>query len=207
MNDPVAAASHSVLARAVRAQALPFAEVEGRSVAGAFLASSELLLGDRATEGRAKTLGDSVRYVHFATHGLLDRRSPLDSGIVLAAARSKDDGDNGVLQAWEIFERLRLHADLVTLSGCETGLGRDAGGEGLIGLVRALHYAGAHSVAASLWPVADRSTAELMKVFYENLAAEKPKDESLQAAQSALRRGPFAHPFHWAGFAVYGDWK
>jgi len=196
-----------VLARAAGAGELPFADVEGRSVAEAFPKTSELLLGDQATEARAKALDDSVRYVHFAAHGLLDRRSPLDSGIVLATPRSKDEGDNGVLQAWEIFERLRLRADLVTLSGCETGLGRDAGGEGLIGLVRALQYAGAHSVAASLWPVSDRSTAELMKVFYENLAAGKPKDESLQAAQEALRRGTFAHPFHWAGFALYGDWK
>ncbi|RPH55744.1 CHAT domain-containing protein, partial [bacterium] len=113
------------------------------------------------------------------------------------------------LQAWEIFERVRLDADLVTLSSCETGLGRDAAGEGLIGLTRAFQYAGARSILASLWSVSDRSTAELMQRFYALLRAGHPKDLALQAAQREMVRagGASSHPYHWAAFELIGDWR
>ena len=116
-------------------------------------------------------------------------------------------GDDGLLQAWEIFERLRLSADLVTLSACETALGLEAQGEGLLGLTRAFHYAGARTVLSSLWSVSDRSTAELMRRFYAHLGAGKPKDLALAAAQRDLLAGPFRHPYHWAAFQLDGDWR
>ena len=109
-----------------------------------------------------------------------------------------------MLQAWEVFESVRLDADLVTLSACETALGREMGGEGLVGLVRAFHYAGARAVLASLWAVSDRSTAELMQAFYARLRAGTPKDEALRQAQLQVRRTR-PHPFHWAAFQVSGD--
>src|SRR5262249_49388356 len=141
-------------------------------------------LGPDATEERARTLGSAPRYVHFALHGLLDRRFPLDSALALSPPPAGASGrENGLLQAWEIFESVRLDAELVTLSACETGLGPEAGGEGLISLARAFHYAGARSVLASLWAVSDRSTADLMGRFYASLASGLPKDEALQAAQ------------------------
>ena len=102
----------------------------------------------------------------------------------------------------------RLDADLVTLSACDSGLGKEMGGEGLIGLVRAFQFAGARSVLASLWSVADVSTADLMKRFYGHLRAGKPKDEALRAAQVELIHSPtYFHPYHWAAFQLFGDWK
>jgi CHAT domain-containing protein len=147
--------------------------------------------------------------VHFASHGLVDSRFPLNSALALTIPEAPKDGEeNGLLQAWEIFDKVRLNADLVVLSACETGLGKDMGGEGLVGLTRAFQYAGARTVVASLWSVADESTARLMKVFYGYLKAGGAKDEALRAAQITLLQDPrTAHPFHWAAFQVIGDWK
>jgi CHAT domain-containing protein len=115
---------------------------------------------------------------------------------------------NGLLQAWEIFEQMRLDADLVTLSACETGLGKELGGEGLVGLTRAFQYAGARTVLASLWSVGDDSTADLMTRFYGHLKSGKSKDEALRASQlEMIRARRSSHPFHWAAFQVIGDWQ
>jgi CHAT domain-containing protein len=150
-----------------------------------------------------------VRYLHFACHGLLDERLPLNSALALTIPERPVEGqDNGLLQAWEIFEQMRIDADLVTLSACDTALGKEMGGEGLVGLVRAFQYAGARSVLASLWGVADESTAELMRRFYGHLKAGKAKDEALQAAQIEVMRTPgLSHPFHWGAFEIIGDWR
>src|SRR5207344_546988 len=110
------------------------------------------------------------RYIHFATHSVLDERFPLNSALVLSIPGKPIEGqDNGLLQAWEIFDQMRIDADLVTLSACGTALGKEMGGEGLIGLTRAFQYAGARSVLASLWKVEDKATGELMKRFYTHL--------------------------------------
>jgi CHAT domain-containing protein len=162
----------------------------------------------------------------------VDDRFPLDSHLALSAHRGGTE--NGRLQAWEVFEQVRLDADLVTLSACETALGREVGGEGLIGLTRAFQYAGARSVVASLWEVSDRSTGALMTLLYAGLKQGQSKDEALRTAQLGLLRGaarplaaPWperlenllfrrsaestaearAHPFHWAAFQLFGDWR
>ena len=124
--------------------------------------------------------------------------------------------------AWEIFEgALRIEAELVVLSSCESALGEEIRGEGLRGLTRAFQYAGARSVAASLWQVADGTTAELMTRFYRHLKAGKTKDEALRLAQVELIRAPIAvedakgskvekdasAPYYWAAFQIYGDWQ
>lgn len=173
----------------------------------ALRADAQLLTGSDATEERAKAVGRDARYVHFACHGFLDERFPLESGLALSTPRDqRADGENGFLQAWEVFETVRLDADLVTLSACRTGLGEEMRGEGLLGLTWAFQYAGARSVLASLWEVNDASTATLMTRFYRHLAAGSSKAEALRRAQFELRRKPTtAAPYFWAGFTLVGD--
>jgi len=187
---------------------LPASREEVRSIAALF-PQTKTFLGPEATEEQAKLVGKEARYLHFACHGLLDERSPMNSALALTIPESPEKGqDNGLLQAWEIFERVRLDADLVTLSACDSALGPEMGGEGLLGLTQAFQYAGARSVLASLWSVSDLSTADLMKRFYGHLRARKSKDEALQAAQVELiRSSKFSHPYYWAAFQLVGDWK
>ncbi len=143
------------------------------------------------------------------------------SSFVALTIPEDPERDNGLLQVWEILERVRIDADLVVLSACESGLGQELGGEGLIGLTRAFQYAGARSVAASLWSVPDQTTAELMIRFYRHLRSGLPKAEALRAAQLELIRGPIevedkdgqkvwidaSAPYYWAAFQLYGDWQ
>jgi CHAT domain-containing protein/Tfp pilus assembly protein PilF len=181
-----------------------------------------VFLGAEATEERVKAVGKSARILHFATHARLDERFPLSSSLILSIPEGfPEDRDNGLLQVWEIFERVRLDADLVVLSACDTGLGKELGGEGLIGLTRAFQYAGARTVMASLWSIQDQATSELMIRFYKHLRAGLPKDEALRQAQMELIRGPIevvnekgektlfdaSAPYYWAGIQVYGDWQ
>jgi len=201
---------------------LPGTRQEVAAIAELFKGQEKIYYGEDATEERAKALGKGVRFIHFACHGLLDELVPLNSGLALAIpSESKEGRDNGILQAWEVFERIRVNADLVTLSACETGLGKEFGGEGLIGLTRAFQYAGARSVLASKWKVADAATAELMKRFYSYMRAGENKDRALQKAKIDLIRKPIrikdesgrtvdfnaSHPFFWAAFSLQGDWK
>jgi len=181
---------------------LPGSRREARAIAREFPRSVESYLGAAATEGLARRTGGALRAVHFATHATIDERLPLDSGLVLSPGPGKE---NGLLQAWEIFDGVRFDADLVTLSGCETAVG----GEGLMGLTRAFLYAGARSVLASLWGVSDFSTPELMDRFYRHLAAGAAKDEALRAAQVEMIHagGRRAQPDNWAAFELFGDWR
>ncbi|HEV7671532.1 MAG TPA: CHAT domain-containing protein [Thermoanaerobaculia bacterium] len=186
---------------------LPASRGEVQQVAGLFRPARSFL-GAEATEARFLSEAPRGRIVHFAGHALLDPRFPLDSALALSAPlRAARAGDDGLLQAWEIFERLRLSADLVTLSACETALGTEAQGEGLLGLTRAFHYAGARTVLSSLWSVSDRSTAELMRRFYAHLGAGAAKDQALALAQREMLAGPYRHPYHWAAFQLDGDWR
>jgi CHAT domain-containing protein len=198
----------AALGRGLELTPLPATRDEVRGIT-ALYPEARTFLGAEATEGRAKSIGKDARYLHFACHGLLDERFPLNSALALSIPDQPREGqDNGLLQAWEIFESLRLDADLVTLSACDSAMGSEMGGEGLLGLTRAFQYAGARSVLASLWSISDISTAGLMKRFYSHLRAGKTKDEALQAAQAALiRSSDFSHPYHWAAFQLVGDWK
>lgn len=186
-----------------------------------------LHLREQASEALAKARAGSARIVHFATHGLYDSEAPLDSFLALSIPAGGDGApndptaDNGLLQAWEISQELRLRADLVVLSACDTAVGRRQDGEGLLSLSRAFLIAGARSVVASLWSVEDLSTSELMIRFYRRLAASEPAGEALRAAQVELLRGPieiagdpgesvvhdFTAPYHWAAFQLIGDWR
>jgi len=195
--------------RGLSLDSIPATREEVRNIA-ALYPGARIFLGAEATEERAKSIGKDVRYLHFACHGLLDERFPLNSALALTIPEHPQEGqENGLLQAWEILENMRLDADLVTLSACDTALGKEMGGEGLVGLTRAFQYAGARSVLASLWGVADVSTARFMMRFYGYLRGGKPKDEALRAAQIEMIRekSRSSHPFHWAAFELFGDWR
>ena len=171
--------------------------------------AAQVYLGSQATEEKAKALGEQGSLIHFACHGLADEASPLDSSLALTVpARWQSGRDNGLLQAWEIFEQVRIDADLVTLSACRTAVGKEMSGEGVLGLTRAFQYAGARSVLASLWNVSDESTGELMKRFYRHLRQGRSKDVALQLAQvEMIRRPALSHPYRWAAFQLAGDWQ
>jgi CHAT domain-containing protein len=144
--------------------------------------------------------------VHIATHGLLDAEHPQFTGLVLSLVGDRDH--DGFLRAQEVFN-LRLSGSLVMLSACETGLGKEKRGEGVIGLTRAFLYAGTPLVGVSLWSVADDSTAELMTNFYQGiLSAKKPAAAALRDAQlQMISENRFNAPFFWAPFVLIGDWK
>lgn len=156
------------------------------------------------------TRPDLARYrvLHLATHGLLNARHPELGGIVLSLVDENGRPKDGFLQAHEIYN-LRLGADLVVLSACQTALGREVRGEGVVGLTRAFMYAGAKAVLASLWRVSDRATAELMKEFYAGLLRRRlPAAAALREAQENVRKRPrWAAPYYWAGFVLQGDWR
>jgi CHAT domain-containing protein len=195
--------------RGLALQPLPASGREVKSIAGLY-PGARVYVGRDATEERAKSIGTESRLVHFACHGVIDERFPLNSALALTVPEKPAEGqDNGLLQAWEIFESLRLDADLVTLSACDTALGREMAGEGLVGLTRAFQYAGARSVLATLWGVSDLSTAGFMERFYGHLRRGVPKDEALRTAQIERLREQdgFSHPFHWAAFQLTGDWR
>jgi CHAT domain-containing protein len=182
---------------------------EVRSIAALFGDRATAFVGEDATETRARSIDRGARYVHFASHAVIDERLPLNSALVLSPPPAASDADNGLLQVWEIFDRVRLDAELVTLSACETALGGEFSGEGMVGLTRAFQYAGARTVVAALWSISDDSTAQLMTRFYTHLRAGQTKDRALRAAQLDMIRsaGRNAPPFHWAAFQAFGDWR
>ena len=148
------------------------------------------------------------RYVHFATHGLLDTERPGLSALVLSMVDSQGKQQDGFLRANDIFN-LKLPAELVVLSACQTGLGKEIKGEGLVGLTRGFMYAGAARVVVSLWSVNDKATAELMTKFYEKMLkqGERPA-AALRAAQVEMwKQKQWQSPYYWAAFTLQGEWR
>jgi CHAT domain-containing protein len=168
----------------------------------------DLWLDLDASEANVKTRDiTKYRLLHVATHGLLDAERPQFTGVVLSLVGNSDT--DGFLRTDEIFN-LRLGAQLVMLSACETGLGKEKRGEGVIGLTRAFLYAGAPSVGVSLWSVADRSTADLMSDFYKRLLTKQSPTPpaAMRAAQQQMIAGKrYSAPFYWAPFVLVGDWR
>jgi CHAT domain-containing protein len=150
--------------------------------------------------------------LHIATHGLLDAERPQFTGLVLTLVGNK--GQDGFLRTDEVFN-LRLGSPLVMLSACETGLGKEKRGEGVMGLTRAFMYAGAPTVGVSLWSVPDKSTAELMIDFYKRLLATPAGGATNVSASAAMRNAQLAMisgkkysaPVYWAPFVLVGDWR
>ena len=148
------------------------------------------------------------RIIHFATHGLLNSQHPELSGVVLSLVDAQGKPQDGFLRAHEIYN-LRLPAELVVLSACQTGLGKEIKGEGLVGLTRGFMYAGTARVMASLWKVDDRATAVLMKNFYQGMVKDGLRPAAaLRAAQVAMwKQKRWQEPYYWAAFALQGEWK
>jgi CHAT domain-containing protein len=146
--------------------------------------------------------------VHFATHGLLNAEDPTLSGLVLSLFDRKGRSQPGFLNLNDIYN-MKLSANLVVLSACQTGLGKYISGEGLIGLARGFMYAGAPRVIASVWKVDDIATAELMKRFYTSLFRDHMRPSAaLRNAQISLwQQKSFRSSYYWAPFVLEGEWK
>ncbi|HLQ51600.1 MAG TPA: CHAT domain-containing protein, partial [Terriglobales bacterium] len=187
---------------------LPGTGIEAVKVAALY--GSTPLLGKQATEAALRERIETADVIHLATHGCTDPRRAMSSGLLLAASEKHDENggtdNDSVLQAWEIYSQLKLKAELVVLSACDTGRGQAIAGEGLIGLTRALQYAGARSVVSSLWTADDQSTLTLMVAFHRNLRNGDTKDEALRRAMESVRKDPrSSHPYYWAAFYLTGD--
>jgi CHAT domain-containing protein len=150
----------------------------------------------------------NYRILHFATHGLLDTAHPESSGLVFSLYDESGKPQDGFLRLNQIYN-LNLNSDLVVLSACQTALGKDVRGEGLIGLTRGFMFAGAKRVVASLWKVDDAATAEFMRRFYQNFLQKKLSAAgALRQTQNEMRQIPrFRAAYFWAGFTIQGDWK
>jgi CHAT domain-containing protein/tetratricopeptide (TPR) repeat protein len=189
---------------------LPFSRAEALAVASQVPRASLLQATDfdatlgLATSGRL----NDYRIVHFATHGLINTMRPELSGLALSLVDRDGRSRDGFLRLNTIYN-LRLSADLVVLSACQTALGKEVAGEGLVGLTRGFMYAGARRVIASLWQVSDVATAELMKKFYAGmLQRQLPPAAALRSAQLEMAKDPrWSSPYFWAGFVLQGDWQ
>jgi CHAT domain-containing protein len=177
------------------------AQVPGASLLQATDFDASLSL---VTSGRLR----DYRIVHFATHGLINTRRPELSGLALSLVDREGRSRDGFLRLNTIYN-LRLSADLVVLSACQTALGKEVAGEGLVGLTRGFMHAGARRVIASLWQVNDAATAELMKRFYAAMLTRRlPPAAALRRAQLEMAQDPrWAPPYFWAGFVLQGDWQ
>jgi CHAT domain-containing protein/tetratricopeptide (TPR) repeat protein len=189
---------------------LPFSREEAEAIVASAPAGSSMkalsFKANRATATSAEIA--NYRIIHFATHGLLNAEHPELSGVVLSLIDEKGNPQDGFLRLHEIYN-LNLVAELVVLSACQTGLGKEIKGEGLVGLVRGFMYAGAPRVAASLWKVNDFATTQMMKHFYQAMLKEGLRPaEALRLAQiTLLKQKRWQAPYYWAGFVLQGEWK
>ncbi len=195
--------------------ALPGTREDALAVARLYGAAP--LLGENATEKAVRERMPRADVIHLATHGYLNPQWAMASGVLLTEPApasgtlqrqqetQEDPRNDGALQAWEILSQLKLKAELVVLAACETGKGKLQRGEGLLGLTRALHVAGARSVLASQWKVRDDSTRELMTQFHVGIREGLDKDEALRRAMVRVqKRAGWVHPYYWAGFVLTG---
>ncbi len=176
---------------------LAYAQNEAIAVAGT-RPLSKVLLRKEATETAFKKYESRFSFIHFATHGQFNADAPLKSAILLA----RDADSDGMLTVDKLYS-MRLDADLVTLSACETGLGKVANGDDVVGLTRGFLYAGSSSIVASLWKVDDLATADLMTRFYGEIQ-KTDKREALRTAQLETKK-KYPHPYYWASFQLTGN--
>ncbi len=142
--------------------------------------------------------------IHFACHGFIAERFPFRSALVLSL--DEDPKEDGFLQVRELYN-LRMKADLVVLSACQTGKGKMERGEGILGLPRIFFYSGAQSVISTLWKIGDESTAKFMDLFYQYLAERNDKAQALRLAKLEMIDSKYSHPFYWAAFVLNGDYN
>jgi CHAT domain-containing protein len=164
---------------------------------------SKIFIGSDAREDRIKKEAGEFDVLHFATHGIVNDTAPMYSQLILA--RDSKGEEDGVLEAWEIMN-LKLKADLVVLSACDTALGKVQQGEGMIGLAWSLFVAGSPTTVASQWKVDSASTTDLMLEFHKNLKSKTTKAEALRkAALKLFHTDQYHHPFYWAPYVLIGD--
>jgi CHAT domain-containing protein/tetratricopeptide (TPR) repeat protein len=182
---------------------LPGAIEEVESISRFF--SSNIFMGERATESNFKQLASGYSIIHLAMHTIIDNKNPMYSK--LAFSHSRDSSNDGLLNTYEIYN-LQLKARLAVLSSCNSGNGQFSRGEGVMSLARAFIYAGCPSIVMSLWEIEDRSGAAIIKNFYEQLNRGKRTDESLRLAKLKFLEtaDPLtSHPYFWAGYVTIGD--
>jgi CHAT domain-containing protein len=183
---------------------------EAEEIAAMVPASESRLVLDFEANRHAATSADLslYRYVHFSTHGFLDSVHPELSGIVFSLVNQRGEEQDGFLRAHEVFN-LKLPAEVVVLSACQTGIGKEVKGEGLVSLTRGFMYAGSPRVVVSMWSVNEKGTAVLMVRFYKEMLKEgKTPAAALRAAQIALmKEEKWKSPFYWAAFTLQGEWR
>jgi tetratricopeptide (TPR) repeat protein len=189
---PLPQSNGQTLVLAVPDARAPFIEEEGRFVAAA-MGNANLFVGEDATEEQLRVYGPGSRFIHIATHGYFRQDNPMFSSLRLGKS---------LLSLFDLYQ-LQFNAELVTLSGCGTGMNVVIGGDELIGLVRGLLYAGAQTLMVSLWEVHDQSTAEFMRDFYQGYKDSANKANALRNAVLKLKQ-KHRHPYYWAAFALVG---
>jgi CHAT domain-containing protein/Tfp pilus assembly protein PilF len=189
---------------------LPASRGEARAIMSVAGEGEGLMLLDFKASRASATSPDLGQYriIHFATHGFLDSEHPELSGLVLSLVDEQGRAQDGFLRLHDIYN-LSLPVDLVVLSACNSGLGKEIRGEGLVGIVRGFMYAGAARVVASLWKVEDEATAELMKQFYQQMLHEgQPAAAALRLAQLEMwKQKRWQFPYYWAAFILQGEWN
>ena len=207
LNDVHRSATESGLSSLVR---LRFSRVEADQITKLAADKLKLKAVDFAANRALATSEELGQYriVHFATHGLINNQYPELSGVVLSLVDPAGQPQDGFLRLYDIYN-LKLTADLVVLSACQTALGKEIRGEGIVGLTRGFMYAGSPRVVASLWQTDDRASAELMQRFYSLMLGEELRPAAaLRAAQiSMLREKRWQSPRYWAAFTHQGEWK
>jgi CHAT domain-containing protein/Tfp pilus assembly protein PilF len=189
---------------------LAFTRQEAQTISSLFPSASSSQKIDFDASRTNATDGSLANYqiVHFATHGLANSQNPELSGIVMSMVDDQGNIVNGFLRLTDIFN-LKLAANLVVLSACQSGMGQNVKGEGMVGLTRGFMYAGAQRVAVSLWNVDDEGTAVLMQKFYQKMQEQKlAPAAALRAAQiEMMQQEKWKSPYYWAAFTLQGEWK
>jgi len=189
---------------------LRFTRQEAQTISSLFPSASSRQIFDFDASRTTATDGNLVNYqiIHLATHGIANNKNPELSGIVMSMVDDKGNLVNGFLRLTDIFN-LKLAANLVVLSACQSGMGQNVKGEGMVGLTRGFMYAGAQRVAVSLWSVDDEGTAVLMQKFYQKMLQEKlAPAAALRAAQiEMMQQEKWQSPYYWAAFTLQGEWK
>ena len=189
---------------------LAFTRQEAQTISSLFPSASTRQILDFDASRTTATEGSLANYqiVHFATHGIANTENPELSGIVMSMVDDKGNLVNGFLRLTDIFN-LKLAANLVVLSACQSGMGQNIKGEGMVGLTRGFMYAGAQRVAVSLWNVDDEGTSVLMQKFYQKMLQQKlAPAAALRAAQiEMMQQEKWKSPYYWAAFTLQGEWK
>ena len=191
---------------------LPASRDEANAIASVLRSGNpqDVLVALDFDASRANVLTDGLtrfRLIHFATHGLVDAQHPEMSGLILSLVDRRGRRQDGYLRLGDIY-KLKLSADLVVLSSCDSALGKDLDSEGIIGLPRGFLFAGARSVIASLWKVNDAATATLMSRLYARIRRGESPGSALRGAQLEMAQDEqWSKPYYWAGFVLQGDYR